>query len=100
MKNKLTKKHLFLTILLMFSLIVLFGCSTDPKLVKYRLPERPPSCTKKPAQLSKKDVKRDINIMEAVEWHINDRIAHAKERARWLDCQRFLKRTWRQMQSK
>ena len=76
------------------------GCSTNPKLVNYSLPERPKSCIDRPKSLSKKDVKRDLDLMEAVDWHINDRIAYAKERAKWLDCQRFLRRTWQNMQSK
>lgn len=81
-------------------IVFLKGCSTDPALVNYTLPQLPPTCTERPSELSKKDVKRDLEIVEGVEWHVNDRIAYAKQRAEWIDCQRFLKLTWKRMQTK
>jgi hypothetical protein len=84
----------------LFMCVFLVGCSADPKLVNFELPTRPQSCTERPKELSKKDVKRDLDIVEAVDWHIDDRIKYAKERAKWIDCQRFLKRTWQNMRSK
>lgn len=80
--------------------LTLVGCSTTPKLVDYKLPQQPKSCTDRPDKLSKKDVHRDLHLMEAADWHINDRIQYAKQRAKWLDCQRFLRRTWKNMQTK
>lgn len=80
--------------------LLLTGCSTNPKLVNYHLPDLPRSCTDRSAALSKKDVQGDLHLLEAAEWHINDRVIYAKERAKWLDCQRFLKRTWQNMQTK
>lgn len=78
----------------------LAGCSTGPKLVDYELPRQPASCVDRPKELSKKDVKRDLDLVNAVEWHVDDRIQYAKERAKWLDCQRFLRLTWKRMQTK
>lgn len=83
-----------------FSSLLLAACSGNPKLVNYRLPVLPASCKEDPAKLSKKDIHRDLHIVEAAEWHIDDRIMYSKERAMWLDCQRFLRRTWKNMQSK
>lgn len=80
--------------------LTLAGCSQTPPLVNYHLPRLPETCVEKPKQLSRKDVKRDLDLVEGVKWHVNDRLIYSKERARWIDCQRFLKLTWQRMQTK
>lgn len=89
-----------LKITALISALSLSGCAGNTKLVDYELPRQPDSCLDRPKALSKKTVKRDLDAVNAVEWHVNDRIQYAKERAKWLDCQRFLRLTWKRMQSK